>query len=365
MRGSIGFQTGRLADILFIPGLSKKDQKETGFLANSNTIQKYKEIWKGIGNYSQTKFGIKDLQNLTSAHIHAFMEQKVKEQVSEQYLEFISSLIGKLQIALTKLNDRFCSENERYKLTMNREYDFSIRKQILSEARKQNLVLESADDPEFCRAYENPELLIEAISNPLFQLAARIQLQSGARLEGVQRIDKTMMIQSKKLKENALYHSIEYHVIDEKYSEVPQLQEIIYDTLEAQQKGSIFDVEKGGKPGILLVEPETYQQLKEYLLENECFKIDISSYRKALKEAAMITFQPYNGTHGLRWNFARRRFYNIQVIGGLTYEQALQQVSWEMKHERASITEHYLRYSNATSKNIKVILKNYAPINNS
>ena len=63
----------------------------------------------------------------------------------------------------------------------------------------------------------------------------------------------------------------------------------------------------------------------------------------SLKEAAQTTNQEYQGSHGLRWNFARERFYKIQLIGGLTYDQALQQVSWEMKHERASITEHYLR----------------------
>jgi hypothetical protein len=27
---------------------------------------------------------------------------------------------------------------------------------------------------------------------------------------------------------------------------------------------------------------------------------------------------------------------------GYTYEQSLQAVSWEMKHNRANITEHYL-----------------------
>lgn len=39
----------------------------------------------------------------------------------------------------------------------------------------------------------------------------------------------------------------------------------------------------------------------------------------------------------------KKRFLELQVRGNLSYEQALQQVSWEMKHERAEITEHYLR----------------------
>lgn len=42
-----------------------------------------------------------------------------------------------------------------------------------------------------------------------------------------------------------------------------------------------------------------------------------------------------NGSHGLRWNFAQKRFKELQIFGSLSYEQALQQVSWEMKHERS------------------------------
>ena len=47
--------------------------------------------------------------------------------------------------------------------------------------------------------------------------------------------------------------------------------------------------------------------------------------------------------HGFRWTFAQNRVREYQN-NGYTYEQALQGVSWEMKHYRASITEHYLGY---------------------
>lgn len=343
MRGTIFFQTGKLAEVLYKPGLSKPDQKATGYLANAKTIEKYRDIWNAIGEYAKQEFGLKDLQNLTAEHIQAYMEQKVDDQVSEQYLEFTSSLIGKLEIALTKLNAQFFLANAHYAATLNRTYDFSIRKSILGNARKNHLVIERSDDPEYCRAYDNPQALIAAIQNPLFKLAATIQLESGARLEGVKRIDNTLIIKQKKLNENTLSDCIEYTLIDEGYCEVPQLQGTEYDALSAAQKGRMFDVEKGGKPGILLLSIQTYDQLKAYLLQNHYFKIDITQYREALKDAALMTQQPYQGTHGLRWNFAQERFYTIQAIGGLTYEQALQQVSWEMKHERASVTEHYLR----------------------
>lgn len=341
MRGSIYYQTGKLSAVLFKSGLTKQQQKATGYLANATTIEKYRDIWNQLGFFSQEIFGLKDLQQLSIKHIEAFILHKIDEQVSEQYLEFISSSFGKLQTALIYLQEGFFLTNTSKKKPY--VYDFSIRDQLLHEARKNNLVYEKSDDPRFCRAYDDPCALIQAIQNPLFQLAATIQLESGARIEGVKRIDETMLFKQQKLKDNKLIDTITYHYLDDQYCEVPQLQGIIYDSLEATNKGTIFDVEKGGKPGILLVKEATYKKLKDHLFQHDCFLLNVNHYRTALKKAALQTKQRYEGTHGLRWNFARERFFNIQAIGGLTYEQALQQVSWEMKHERASITEHYLR----------------------
>lgn len=342
MRGSIKYQTGELAKVLFNPGMSKYEQKFTGFIANAETLKTYREVWNELGVFVKDEFAIKDIQALTSEHIEAFMIEKTYKDVSEQYLELISSSLGKLEIALCKLNAHFCSENPHYAKTKDRTYDFSIRQQILNHARNHNLVTETSDDPNFTRAYENPKALINAIEDPFFKLAAQIQYESGARLEGVKRIDQYTRIKTHKLADNTLEDIIEYTKIDETYSKVAQLQGSEFDVLEGTKKGRIFDIEKGGKPGILFVSIDTYKLLKTHLLKHETFLIDPDKYREALKKAAKITQQKYQGTHGLRWSYAKERLFKIQVIGGLTYEQALQEVSWTMKHERASISEHYL-----------------------
>jgi len=46
-------------------------------------------------------------------------------------------------------------------------------------------------------------------------------------------------------------------------------------------------------------------------------------------------------SHGSRWTFVQNRIRAYQDKG-YSYEQTLQGVSWEMKHYRASISEHYL-----------------------
>jgi len=343
MRGSIHYQTGELAKVLFSPGMSKSEQKSTGFIANAETLKTYREVWNELGIYAKENFALKDLQKLNEKHIVHYMYFKAHQQISEQRLELISSALGKLETALRKLNAKYFLESLRNGAIKTREYDFSVRHEILDEARKNLLVVETSDEPTFCRVYTDPQALIDAITDPNFQLAAKIQYESGARLEGIERIDPFLSIKTQKLHDNRLSDSIDYIRIDDISSKVEQLQGIEYDSLEAIQKGRIFDIEKGGKPGILLVHVDTYKQLKAHLLKHDVFRIDTNKYRTALKKAAQITKQEYQGSHGLRWNFTKERFTKIQVIGGLSYDQALQQVSWEMKHERASITEHYLR----------------------
>lgn len=342
MRGKIEYQTGELVKVLFHPGLSKSLQKQTGEIANARTLQTYREIWNQLGNDAQEYYGLKNLQRLTTEHITHFMMQKVFQGVSEQYLETISSAIGKLECALRMLHQVFSEKTETYALKTDYVYDFSIRQSILNDARKHKHVIETSDDPNFSRAYDNPKALIDAIEDPVLKLAAMIQYESGARLEGVMRMDEVMRIKTHKLKDNTLSDIIEYHRIDDTYSSVPQLQGFEYDMYEASPKGRVFDAEKGGKPGILLVSVETYQALKAHLFQHSKFIINKNQYRNALKKAANATGQKYNATHGLRWNYAQERFFKIQVIGGLSYHQALQDVSWAMKHERADISEHYL-----------------------
>ncbi len=91
---------------------------------------------------------------------------------------------------------------------------------------------------------------------------------------------------------------------------------------------------------------ETYQALKSLLSKSDKsdgkYKFNMDEYRKVLKESALKSSQDYTGSHGLRWNFAQEKFAQL-TKEGKTYEQSLQIVSNLLGHERADITEHYLR----------------------
>ena len=99
--------------------------------------------------------------------------------------------------------------------------------------------------------------------------------------------------------------------------------------------------EKGGKSGEVLVSIDTYTNLKSYILEYDKFKINRQKYYNDIKQAAIASNETQEASHGLRWNFAKRRMFEYGKAG-YSYEECLQQVSYEMKHNRASITQHYL-----------------------
>lgn len=207
--------------------------------------------------------------------------------------------MGKLEIAL-----------KRYTLSKYGEagdYDFSIRQDVLDNSRDLELVADNYHN----RTYKHPHVLIASLSNHEHRLAATIQFEGGARIEGIGLIKPA------------------------------QLHGIRFDPITGTDMGVIFTKEKGGKEGDILVSTVTYNRLLQHFETNKRFKIDRQKYsydiRATCEQMGMIP----EGSHALRWNFAQRRMMEY-AKAGYTYEQSLQAVSWEIKHNRASITTRYM-----------------------
>lgn len=268
-------------------------------VASYQTMESYRNIWNNFFNYLKEHWNIKDFEKISSEHIAAYMDYKIEYYPSKQYLEKISAALGKLEIALKHFAKNIHDET--------REYDFSIRQTHLDEARDLNYVANNYHN----RAYANPEVLINNLQNPLHKLAAKIQYEGGARIEGVALIKPDQLLGTK------------------------------LDLITNTQKGIIFTKEKGGKEGEVLVSLETYTQLKSLLSQNLTFKINRQAYYIDIKQAAQFCKESPEASHGLRWNFAKRRMLEYAKVD-YTYAESLQQVSFEMKHNRANITKHYL-----------------------
>lgn len=149
------------------------------------------------------------------------------------------------------------------------------------------------------RSYDNPQILVNNMErNSDYGLSATLQYEHGLRIDDATNSDK-------------------WRVTDE-------------GTLEIS----------GSKNGVTYQTSELSPELRERVeraIESD-YSVSKSYYSATLKSNAE---GEWNGTHGLRYNYAQERVEELQN-NGASYREALEQTSLEMGHSRASITEHYL-----------------------
>lgn len=306
MRGSVYHQTANLAKVIYVERAKKEERVDPEHdyyqcVASYSTMDTYRRVWNNFFNYLREHWKLKNCELITAEHVEAYFEYKIEYYLSKQYAEKISSALGKLETALTKYS-------KSYK-DIPVIYDFSIRQNILNHARDYKLVANNYVN----RTYQNPQIIIDNLSSVEHQIAASIQLQGGARAEGV------LLIKQEQLKG---------YTIDE---------------ISQKKKGIVETKEKGGKVGDILISPNIYAQLEDYYMSTQksIFKLKRQHYTDDIKHVCNGLNIIPKGSHGFRWTFAQNRVREYQKYG-YSYEQALQGVSWEMKHYRANITEHYL-----------------------
>jgi len=320
LRGSVNYQVNQifLKSEIFTPGISKHQAKGAAREAGARTwadigkeidiysyktAQTYKDVWHKFGHYCRGELGIRDLEkSLTGEHVRAYLQSRIGDGVKLSTFKKEASALSKFETALNKFAENTGSAQR---------YDFRT---AMSEVRQEAAqVLERFNGT---RAYAAPNALIGKISNDTYNLAASIQHESGARLYEASKIDSDQLCG---------------HETDPHTGKAIGL--IRLDPADT----------KGGKGRMISVSPETYSRLEGHISEHGVFRVrDPDSYRNAIERAATASNQEYTGSHGLRWNFAQERVEELQRAG-LTYDQAISQTSWDMGHERADITEHYLR----------------------
>lgn len=261
--------------------------QNTGIYSYS-TADDYREIWITACKYAKEHFGLKDIECITGEQLQAFLMSKIEEEVRHATFMQYASALEKLAVALNMY-----AEVHETGIIYDFCDDLDIARKI-AHSRLQRF--------DGVRSYDDPEKLIQKLDNPLYRLIASIQYIGGAR-------------------------------IDEVYGIIP-------DSLKSDYRVSVKG--KGGKIRDIEILPEDYRRLSELLEKQGNLKFDKGKYIYHLKKASEETEQQYNASHGLRWNFAQNRMQELQKAGKVR-EQGLSLVSKEMGHERADITEHYLK----------------------
>jgi integrase len=249
-----------------------------------NTADSYRQIAIEAFSYIKENFNVKDITKIESQHINSYLESKIESGVKYSTFQKYAAAMEKLEVAL-----------ERY---TNQKYNFD-----LTEPRElAQKVLERTDAH---RAYSDPQKLVNAVSNKTYRILAEAQLNGGFRV-----------------------HELNYLKLSQ----------------FSDNSHSVVVQGKGGKIREIELNEKIYSELKAIVekSDNQKLVFNANSYRNELKAAAQATGQDYNGTHGLRWNYAQSLFKELQE-SGKTYEQSLFIVSHALGHNRSDITEHYLR----------------------
>lgn len=267
-------------------------------LHSNSTNENYFDKCVELANWAREVDGLKDVEKLSSAHVEAFLAEKIDAGVSMSHWAGYSAAFGKLEQAQQKFALSVRAETKQFGY---RAATAALRTEARAELHRFRGT----------RNYQNPSALVGAMRTDTGRLAAAIQHESGLRITAATQIGPG------------------------------QLKGLIKDKYTGEMRGQIQYVCKGGDVLTATVSHSTYSELQGHIFSKGEFRIDHKAYRYELKQAAAKTGQVFNSSHGLRWNFAQERFADLIGLG-VAYEKALGVVSAEMGHHRISITEHYV-----------------------
>nr|AUH21277.1 hypothetical protein [uncultured bacterium]AUH21283.1 hypothetical protein [uncultured bacterium]AUH21288.1 hypothetical protein [uncultured bacterium]AUH21293.1 hypothetical protein [uncultured bacterium]AUH21298.1 hypothetical protein [uncultured bacterium] len=280
-------------------GIKVSDIYSEGYTKQNNpycrsfkTAKEYVGIWYQLASYVRSEFGINRITDVRPEHIEAFIEQK--GELSSKSLKNISSAIGKLENVIVQ--------------KLGIEVNFGDRELQNGRwiANKMASELESSSSR---GAYENPRELIENLSSPVHQLVAEFQWQGGLRIHEVQQIKESSL---KSFTNSCM-----------------------------QEFKGILVRGKGGYERLIELPNGLWEELKDHLEQHGRLEFNYKEYLNDLRRSAWETGQPYQGSHGLRYNFAQEKYEEL-IREGLGHNEALKEVSEMLGHHRPEITLHYL-----------------------
>jgi len=280
---------GIKVSVIIKEGYSKQSNP---YCRSFKTAKEYLGTWLQLASYARSEFGINKITDIRPEHIEAFVEAKA--ELSPKSLRNISSAIGKLENVIEQ--------------KLGLEVDFGSREDM-SGRWLANKIASEMENVSNRGAYENPQALVENLSSPTHQLVATLQYEGGFRIHEVAGIRESSFKS--------------------------------WTDSWGQEHFGVMVKGKGGYERTVEIPFDTWLSAKEHV--EEFGKIDFSykEYLNDLRESAWQTGQSYEGSHGLRYNFAQEKYQEF-IDMGFSHDEALKEVSELLGHHRPEITLHYL-----------------------
>lgn len=333
MHGSVDYQINRIftESGIFKPGASRHEAKDAGKaalascglsatssrLASLTLLNSYeyardcKDTWHRLGHYARESLGLRDMAGLNGEHAEAYLLRRIQDGIHYRTWSKEAAHTGKLENALAVFYERFSLPLP--------ETGFGIRA-ACQDAELRLLARETLKRGLKPFGYfEQPAVVLRELgSTPQAdaELIARIQWEGGARCREACRITREQLLGG------------------------------TVDAFTGKERGRIHLTDtKGGKPRTIQISPETYALL-EARVRYFPLHMSMNSYAALVRRAAKACNEANTGTHAWRYCFARERYRELTALTvrqSLSHEAAIQQISWEMGHQRANITLLYLR----------------------
>jgi len=253
------------------------------YIRSFKSAKEYYGIWKNLVLYVKQEFGINRLDLIQPQHVEDFIEERVA--LSPKQLRNISSAVGKLEAVLRERFSLSVSYGDR-ELQTGRWLANKIASEMECSSQR--------------GSYENPRELVEALSNPSHRLVAELQWKGGFRIHEVAGIRP-----------------------------------------ESFTGDGITVKGKGGYVRTVTIPGDLLERAREVVESSGRIDFSYREYLKDLRETSIETAQSYQGSHGLRYNYAQDRYGEL-IERGYGHTEALKVVSEELGHHRPEITLHYL-----------------------
>jgi len=249
------------------------------------TKEAYLKVWHQCLDHAKTEYKVRDIEKLNAEHVSSFLLGRIRDDVSHQTYGQAAAALGKLESSLNGY--------AQVKGT-GQIYDFRLAIRALQPEAKDLSKMQPG------RAFRDPDRVISYLRDADFRLAATIQREAGLRVSEVTHIRSSQL----------------------------------------KGEGKIEVRGKGGKIRQAEIPRDTYQQLVARMKQSEEFRVNRDAYSSAVIRASE-TAGDKGSSHSFRHRWVQERMQE-KLSEGKTWERALAEVSEEIGHTRAEITQHYL-----------------------
>jgi len=299
MKGNIKYQTKQIIHeidgIATSKKIARKSTKNLG--ANGHKVStkahgyEYKndieQLTKELGNFAKKSYLVKDMQCIDNNIVRAFIGDKIEDGIMHKSLKVYVSKLEKIHIGLSKIPKKYDEHKEHFGRSILADLRLDIDHFAIRSEHKN-------------RAYTSPNPIINNMKE-INKLAAQLQLDYGLRVSEATQILKQQMLPNNQILING----------------------------------------KGGFTRIINVSNGLYNMLYLHIKSMGFLSISYSKYLSDFKISVEKSSQEYNGTHGLRYNFAQSQFE--KYCKKMPVKSGLKKVSYELGHKRLEITRYYLK----------------------